>query len=387
MTVRLTQSSQSDRGRVESRPSSGHVLSRMARLALGAMYRARNYILWTLRWTRHWLVWAARWTRHWLVWAARWTRYWLVLWATRGTWHWLAWTVLRTRLLRPRLGWLIQHDPRPMKIPACYALTQAPTSLPRISIVTPSFNQADLLDRTIRSVLEQGYPNLEYIVQDGGSSDRTVEVLGRFDGRLHHWESAPDNGQADAINRGFAHTTGEIMAYLNSDDLFLPGALNYVAQYFQEHPEVHVVYGHRILIDENDQEIGRWVLPSHDDNVLSWADYVPQETLFWRRRIWEKTKGCIDESFQFAMDWDLLLRFRQAGAAFVRLPRFLGAFRVHPKQKTAAISDIGMREMKRLRKRTLGYAPDDAEVHINIAPYLFRHLICHYLYRTRLVSY
>src|SRR5207302_369335 len=148
---------------------------------------------------------------------------------------------------------------------------------------------------------------------------------------------------ANGLNVGFEHATGEIMAYLNSDDVLLPGALNYVANYFREHPEVDVVYGHRVVIDEYDQEIGRWVLPGHDDEVLSWADYVPQETLFWRRRIWEDAGGMIDESFRFAIDWDLLIRFRDAGARMARLPRFLGGFRVHPHQKTSKeMADIGV---------------------------------------------
>src|SRR6202162_2378644 len=99
------------------------------------------------------------------------------------------------------------------------------------------------------------------------------------------------------------------MAWLNSDDIMLPGALAYVATYFNQHPGIDVVYGHRILIHENDQQNGRWVMPGHNYDLLSWADYIPQETLFWRRRIWDKVGGRVDESFRFAMDWDLLVRF------------------------------------------------------------------------------
>ena len=106
------------------------------------------------------------------------------------------------------------------------------------------------------------------------------------------------------------------MAWLNSDDLLLPGALFYVAEYFRKHPEVDVIYGHRIIINEDNRETGRWVLPPHNDNMLQWADYVPQETMFWRRDLWDKVGGYVDESFQFAMDWELILRFRNAGAVF-----------------------------------------------------------------------
>lgn len=117
-------------------------------------------------------------------------------------------------------------------------------------------------------------------------------------------------------------------------------------------------------------------MPPHDHDVLSWADYVPQETLFWRRRIWNKAGGHIDESFQFAMDWDLLLRFRDAGANFVRLPRFLAAFRVHPSQKTSAnISDIGFREMERLRFRCHGRAVSPQEVTEGVYFYVARHIL------------
>lgn len=285
-------------------------------------------------------------------------------------------------VVTPRLGNLNQHAPRELRLPKHYARSIHVTQPPRISIVTPSFKQARFIERTIRSVLDQSYPNLEYYVQDGGSEDGTTEVLERYADRLAGWESHPDSGQSRAINLGFARTSGEIMAWLNSDDILLPGALAFVADYFNRHPEIHVVYGHRVLINENDQQIGRWMLPAHDDAVLSWADYVPQETLFWRRRIWDKVGGKVDESFRFAMDWDLLLRFRAAGAKFRRLPRFLGAFRVHPHQKTsAAISDIGQQEMARIRARELGHEVSYMEIGRAILPYLLRHVATDLGYR------
>jgi hypothetical protein len=178
------------------------------------------------------------------------------------------------------------------------------------------------------------------------------------------------------------------MAYLNSDDVLLPGTLPYVAAYFMSHPDVDVVYGHRVIIDEYDAEIGRWVLPRHQDDVLSWADYVPQETLFWRRRIWEKSSGAIDESLQFAIDWDLLLRFRDAGAIMHRLPRFLGGFRVHPHQKTSsALNDVGAREMNLLRERCHGRTVSNAEVIVALSGYLRRHIIYDKLYQMGVLRY
>src|SRR5207244_4015693 len=131
-------------------------------------------------------------------------------------------------------------------------------------------------------VLGQQYPRLEYIVQDGGSSDETPAVLERYRPQLTRWESRADRGQAHAINLGFRHATGDVLGYLNSDDLLLPGAVRYVGAFFARHPQIDVVYGHRVMIDESDAEVGRWVLPPHEDEVLRWVDYVPQETLFWR---------------------------------------------------------------------------------------------------------
>jgi hypothetical protein len=174
------------------------------------------------------------------------------------------------------------------------------------------------------------------------------------------------------------------MCWLNSDDLLLPGALTTVSNFFQENPTVDVVYGNRLQIDVNDQEIGRWIIPGHDGRVLSWADYIPQETLFWRRRIWETVGGEIDESFSFAMDWDLLVRFRDAGAVFAHIPRFLGAFRVHEQQKTSStINQVGFQEMSRIRGRTLGVVPSNNQVKRAVLSFLLKHVWVDMLYRIK----
>ena len=281
------------------------------------------------------------------------------------------------RALKPKLGVLNQHPPVPLgdrSIPLHRPLPL--DQLPSISIVTPSFRQAHLIERTIKSVVDQQYPKLEYFVQDGGSDDGTRAILERWSDRLSGWESKRDAGQSAALNLAFAKTSGEVMAWLNSDDLLVPGSLHYVANYFHKHPNVDVVYGDRLLIDENDALIGRWVLPGHVDEVLPWVDYVPQETLFWRRSLWEKVGAKIDESYQFAMDWDLLLRFRKVGARFAHLPKYIGAFRIHTTQKTSAsISDLGHREMGRLRERELGRVVTHDEISRAIRPFLIRHVL------------
>lgn len=287
------------------------------------------------------------------------------------------------RQLKPRLGVLNQYLPREIHVPANSTKNPSIASFPKISIVTPSFNQSEFLERTLQSVLDQFYPNLEFYVQDGGSTDGTLDVLKRYSDRLTGWATCPDSGQAQAINVGFSKTSGEIMAWLNSDDILLPGALAYVADYFSHHPEVDVVYGHRFLIDENDQEIGRWMMPAHDDQILSWADFIPQETMFWRRRIWEKAGGQIDESLHFAIDWDLLVRFREVGARFARLQRFLGGFRIHPQQKTSAEIPTGFLEMSQIRERTLGRVPSKGEITRAVLPYLLRHVLTDIGWRIR----
>jgi Glycosyl transferase family 2 len=295
---------------------------------------------------------------------------------------------IRSKLFSRGLGNLNHHPPIPLRIPRRYRREIELTNPPVISIVTPTFNTGSFLERTMLSVLDQNYPRIEYIVQDGGSTDETEEVLKRHADRLQHVEMRPDDGHAHAINLGFEHATGSVMAFLNADDILLPGSLHYVGCYFERHPEVDLVYGHRVLVDENDMEIGRWVMPRHDDEVLRWADFVPQETMFWRRRLWERSGGYMDQRWPFSLDWELLVRFMEAGARTVRLPRFLGGFRVHEAQKTSAIIDTqGGQEMAALRRRIHGREVTREEVRAGVRPYMRRHVLLHRVYRAHLVRY
>lgn len=269
------------------------------------------------------------------------------------------------------------HPPAPLTVPRRYLRTSPPSRAPRITVVTPSFQQGRFLERTILSVLDQSYPALEYVVRDGGSTDETLDILQRHTSSLAHWDSAPDGGQANAINLGFDESTGEIMAFLNSDDLLLPGSLAYVARYFARHPEVDVVYGHRVLIDESDRQVGVWLIPARAERVLRWSDCIPQETLFWRRRAWEAAGGKMDEGFDFALDWDLLLRFREAGCRMRRLPRFLGAFRLHTEQKNNVLLEVYERESAALRVRANGHPVSPHVAHAHLQPFMFRHALLH----------
>src|SRR5262245_5563997 len=280
---------------------------------------------------------------------------------------------------RPRLWHYRQYGPRALHVPATYAAEVPPENPLRIAVVTPSYNHARFLRTTIDSVLAQNYPNLAYVVEDGGSTDGTRQLLESYGDKLV-WRSERDTGQASAVNRGLARVDGEIMAYLNSDDILLPGALAYVARTFLAEPGLDVVYSHRVLIDEDGLEIGRWVLPPHARKALIWADYIPQETMFWRRRVWEKV-GPLDEAFHYALDWDFVLRAQAAGFRFKRLPRFLAGFRVHDKQKSTAMMKVGADEQRRLRQIHLGYDPDGGEIDRAIRGYLRRHFFFHGLYR------
>lgn len=297
----------------------------------------------------------------------------------------MLWTKPEKLLAHQFPAWPV-HIPRALKPDSFPTIRSAAGNIPAITVVTPSFQQGGFLEETLRSVLHEPPAQLTYIVQDGGSTDNSLEIIQRHAPRLHAWASAPDRGQADAIARAFAQTSGapdDVMAWLNSDDFYLPGVLPFIASWFARHPEVDVIYGHRILVDEHSREIGRWFLPKHDDSVLRLNDFVPQETLFWRRRIWDQAGG-IDPTLKFAMDWDLLLRFQAAGARIVRIPYFLACFRIHSAQKTSTqINSVGQAEIDFLRARTFGriVSPDELESHPRLQRYLRRSAITEFLWK------
>ncbi len=222
--------------------------------------------------------------------------------------------------------------------------------LPLVSIVTPSYNQARYLGATIQSVLEQDYPRIEYIVMDGGSTDGSVEVIQRFADRIAYWISEPDSGQTDAINKGFARAQGEILAWLNSDDLYRPGAISEAVTFMQQHPEVGLVYGDTDYIDETGQVIG-WFPAAETDYKRLRRGYVhiPQQAAFFRKSVW-RTVGPLDPTFYFAMDYDLWVRI--ASVAPIRYhPRTWAAFRLHGDAKSLAAADRCWPEMIRVHRR------------------------------------
>ncbi len=213
---------------------------------------------------------------------------------------------------------------------------------PLIALITPSYNQAAYLERTIRSVLEQNYPRLEFIIMDGGSTDGSVEIIRRYQSHLAHWTSAKDGGQSDAINQGFARSTGAVMTWLNSDDVLLPGALRHVGEAFAQHPDIHWLTGQPVNTDVHDHlrlfplKVGyRRGLIQRGWYHGRGLGFIRQEGTFWRRSLWEQAGG-LDAARRYTMDYDLWRRFARY-ADLVALDVPLAAFRVQPEQKTAAL--------------------------------------------------
>ena len=210
----------------------------------------------------------------------------------------------------------------------------------KISIITPSFNQGRFLEQTIKSVLDQSYPNLEYIIIDGGSSDNSVEIIRKYEKSLAYWVSEPDGGQTHAINKGLKRATGEIIAYLNSDDFYLPGSLQKVAEFFSANPDVGLMYGDCNIIDEKGTVVLRKRELQFDYTMgcmIGFGVLIPQPSAFIRRETFQKV-GYFNEEFQNSMDSEYW--FRVARAAKIRhMPAALSAFRIHGDSKTNSLKN------------------------------------------------
>ncbi len=217
-------------------------------------------------------------------------------------------------------------------------------TFPKISIVTPSYNQGIYLEATIRSILDQNYPNLEYIIMDGGSTDGSVEVIKKYESQLAYWVSQKDRGQNHAITEGFKHATGDIYAYLNSDDMYLPWTFRVVARLFSDFPQIQWLTSRTLLIWNSQGN------PVHTYPAVNYArtwfyrgwsirqlgprtGWIQQESTFWRPALWEKAGACMDESLYLAGDFELWARFWQhANLVTTAIP--LAGFRQHGTNKT-----------------------------------------------------
>ena len=205
--------------------------------------------------------------------------------------------------------------------------------LPRITVVTPSFNQAPFLRDTIESVLGQGYPDLEYIVMDGGSTDGSVDIIKEYAPRLAYWTSAKDGGQAAAINAGFARATGGILAWLNSDDYYLPGTLRTVARLLDP-THAGLLLGNCIHVREGESALrGSDVPLRHQQMRLATTDYIIQPSSFWTKATWDRV-GALDAQLHYVFDWDWFIRCAEAGVEMTTTPRYLAAYRIHAAHKS-----------------------------------------------------
>lgn len=221
---------------------------------------------------------------------------------------------------------------------------------PVVSIVSPSLNHGRYVEATVRSVLAQDYPRLEYVVMDGGSTDGTLEVLARHRPALRYF-SGPDGGQAAAINAGFRMTTGEILGWLNSDDLYEPGAVSAAVRFFAEHPEVALVYGEAVFIDADGGEVGprTHAQPFDLARMVRDGDFIVQPAAFFRRAAFEAVGG-LDESLRWSMDYDLWLKIgRRFPVAYV--PRLWARYRWTGENKTARGGLDRLAELERVGRR------------------------------------
>jgi glycosyltransferase involved in cell wall biosynthesis len=235
------------------------------------------------------------------------------------------------------------------------AMTEAAVGrpLPRISVITPSFNQGRYLAQTLDSVLSQGYPNLEYIVIDGGSSDDSIEHLRARSDRLAYWYSEKDAGHADALNKGFRRATGDVLTFINSDDYLLPGSLWAVAKYFSQHPVADMLYGNLQFVDAYGRLIMERRMTRFFASGYLWGGSdLLQPGTFWRRRVYE-TVGEFSLEYLFSFDAEFFYRAVLGGARVEFTRQFLAAFRVHPDAKTARLQDVAAANMRALEQRFL----------------------------------
>ena len=219
---------------------------------------------------------------------------------------------------------------------------------PRLTVITPSFNQGQFLERTILSVLNQNYPNLEYMIIDGGSSDGSVNIIRAYEPYLAYWVSEQDKGQAHAINKGLRRATGKWAAFQNSDDLYVPGAFAAFSEAARDNPEADLFQGHLLRVDEADNVFDvRLATYPHLWTQLSLGSQIHNQAAFWRLTLSEKTAG-MQEDLRFCFDFDFFTRLLLKKARVVTIDRYIGAFRSHAEAKSSTILDVAVQEHRKV---------------------------------------
>ena len=222
---------------------------------------------------------------------------------------------------------------------------------PRVSIVTSSYNQGRFIEETIRSVLLQGYPNLEYIIMDGGSTDNSLEIIKKYEPWLSYWVSEPDRGQSDAINEGFGKSTGEVMAWLNSDDIYVRGTIPFITDYFRSDPQYELLYGEAWYIDENSYRVEpcRNIRRQFEKRYMLNRDPIVQPTAFWRRSLWVNV-GQLDLGLTWGFDWDFFIRaYLNTEPHYI--PQFFANYRLHGHMKTKSGGEDRHAELAKISRR------------------------------------
>jgi glycosyltransferase involved in cell wall biosynthesis len=228
------------------------------------------------------------------------------------------------------------------------------TDLPMVSIVTPSFNMARFLPETIESVLSQDYPRIEYIVMDAGSTDGTLDILRSYGDRIR-WISEKDNGQADAVNKGFERSTGEIFTFLNADDVYYPGAVSAAVNAFLEHRECAVVYGDANYTRDDGSILSPYPVQPFDSRLLAHLCYICQPASFIKRSVFAEV-GMLDPSLHLTLDYDLWLRIAKRYPMH-KVDRVLATCRMYAGNKTIGRREETFREIVRITRRHCNYVP------------------------------